>query len=201
MAGVIRHARAFVDAMGLDGFHLAGHSRGALAAARIALECPERVRRLVIFNSNTLAPDDPSTPVDYYVELLAQDPPKSPKWPRACAELGALTEQWVAQHPERVAENPALGIALAPSPWWLYDLKQDTLAQLREGRLARPVLIVWGFEDVSAPLTLGVQLAGMLAPVTRPTRMYVLNACGHAPHHDHPGETARLVSDFLEHAT
>lgn len=199
MAAVIEHARGFVDAMGLERFHLAGHSRGGLPAARIALDWPERVERLVVFNSNTLAPDDPATPVDYYVKLLAADPPQSPKWPEAKRKLEALTEAWTAAHPERVADNPALGIALAPSPWWLYDLKYETLERLRAGELRAPALIVWGFDDASAPYKLGVKLVDLIAPVTRPTRFYVLNACGHAPHHDHPAEVVRLMNDFLEH--
>src|SRR5690348_10724626 len=62
MDAIIAHAAGFIQAMGLKGIVLAGHSRGALPAARIACDHPELVSRLVIFDSNTLAPDDPNTP-------------------------------------------------------------------------------------------------------------------------------------------
>jgi 2-hydroxymuconate-semialdehyde hydrolase len=49
------HARAFVDAMKIERYHVMGNSMGAYLAARLALEDP-RARRLVLVSSNTLAP-------------------------------------------------------------------------------------------------------------------------------------------------
>ena len=62
MDAIIRHAADFIRTMRLQQIVLAGHSRGALPAARIACDHPDLVSRLVIFDSNTLAPDDPNTP-------------------------------------------------------------------------------------------------------------------------------------------
>lgn len=200
IAAVIRHAKAFIDAMGLDRFHLAGHSRGGLPAARIAIDRPEQVSRLVIFNSNTLAPDDPSTPEDFYVKLLTASPPESPKWPEAKRKLEELTQKWAESHPERVAENPSLANAFAPSPWFVHDLKYETLRMIEAGRLRTPTLIFWGFEDASAPWRLGVTLVDLIAPHADPTRFHVLNRAEHEPYVDHPDEVARLMVDFLNHA-
>jgi pimeloyl-ACP methyl ester carboxylesterase len=200
MAAVIEHAWGFIEAMGLPEFHLAGHSRGGLPAARIAIDHPDRVRRLIIFNSNTLAPDDPSTPEDFYVKLLAANPPKSPKWPNAKQKLEEVTRRWAAEHPQRVAENPSLANAFAPSPWFIYDLKYETLDLIAAGRLRAPTLIIWGFNDVSAPYKLGVKLVDIVAPQVKPTRFYVLNEAGHEPYVEHPGEVVRLMIDFFTHA-
>ena len=49
------HARAFVDKMKIERYHVMGNSMGAYLAARLALE-DSRVRRLVLVSSNTLAP-------------------------------------------------------------------------------------------------------------------------------------------------
>src|SRR5262249_50987341 len=49
------HARAFVDKMKIERYHVMGNSMGAYLAAGLALEDP-RVRRLVLVSSNTLAP-------------------------------------------------------------------------------------------------------------------------------------------------
>jgi len=51
----IQHANAFIDALGLERFHVMGNSQGAYLAARIALDDP-RVLRLVLVSSGTLAP-------------------------------------------------------------------------------------------------------------------------------------------------
>lgn len=49
------HARAFVDLMKIEHYHVMGNSMGAYLAARLALEDP-RARRLILVSSNTLAP-------------------------------------------------------------------------------------------------------------------------------------------------
>ena len=51
----VTHARKFIDALGLERFHLLGNSMGAYIAARIALEDP-RAERLVLISSGTLSP-------------------------------------------------------------------------------------------------------------------------------------------------
>ena len=51
----VQHAQAFIEALGLDRFHVMGNSQGSYVTARIALEDP-RVVRLVLVASGTLAP-------------------------------------------------------------------------------------------------------------------------------------------------
>lgn len=200
MAAVIEHAASFVETLGLDDFHIVGHSRGGLPAARIAMDRGRQVRSLIVFNSNTLAPDDPSTPEDYYVRLLAANPPVSPKWPNARRKLGELTRRWAAEHPERVADNPSLANVFAPSPWFVHDLKYETLQMIGDGRLHAPTLIVWGFEDDSAPYPLGMRLFDIVASRVKRARLHVLNGATHEPYADHPEEVVRLMSDFMSHA-
>jgi pimeloyl-ACP methyl ester carboxylesterase len=60
MEAVIRHVYRFLETLGIEKVHLVGQSRGGLPVARIAADHPELVENLVIFNSRTLAPDDPS---------------------------------------------------------------------------------------------------------------------------------------------
>ena len=62
MEAVIRHVYRFLETLGIEKVHLVGQSRGGLPVARIATDHPELVENLVIFNSRTLAPDDPTLP-------------------------------------------------------------------------------------------------------------------------------------------
>jgi len=58
MDGIIRHAYGFIRAVGITRAIVAGHSRGALPAARIAADHPELVSHLIIFDTNALTGDD-----------------------------------------------------------------------------------------------------------------------------------------------
>jgi 2-hydroxy-6-oxonona-2,4-dienedioate hydrolase len=77
MSAVTRHIYRFMEVLGIQTVHLVGHSRGALPAARIAADYPERITTLTLFDSNTLAPDlpSPSRPAAAQVQLAAQPPP------------------------------------------------------------------------------------------------------------------------------
>jgi 2-hydroxy-6-oxo-6-(2'-carboxyphenyl)-hexa-2,4-dienoate hydrolase len=58
MEAVIRHAHGFIKAVGIKRAIVAGHSRGALPAAGIAVDDPDLVSHLVIFDTNALASGD-----------------------------------------------------------------------------------------------------------------------------------------------
>ena len=58
MDAIIRHAYGFIRAVGITRAIVAGHSRGALPAVRIAVDHPELVTHLIVFDTNALAPDD-----------------------------------------------------------------------------------------------------------------------------------------------
>ena len=58
MQAVSRHAIGFVDAMGIGDAVICGHSRGALPAARIAIERPALVSHFIVLDSNALASDE-----------------------------------------------------------------------------------------------------------------------------------------------
>jgi 2-hydroxy-6-oxonona-2,4-dienedioate hydrolase len=62
MDGIIRHAYGFIRAAGITRAIVAGHSRGALPAARLAVDHPELVSHLIIFDTNALATDDVTLP-------------------------------------------------------------------------------------------------------------------------------------------
>jgi pimeloyl-ACP methyl ester carboxylesterase len=58
MDAIIKHAHGFIKAVGIKKAIVAGQSRGALPAARIAIDDPELVSHLVLFDNNALASGD-----------------------------------------------------------------------------------------------------------------------------------------------
>ena len=60
MKATIAHVYKFLETLGIQKVHLVGNSRGAMPVANISVEHPEMVQSLVIFNSRTLAPEDPA---------------------------------------------------------------------------------------------------------------------------------------------
>ena len=82
MAAAIQHVHDFLRALSIEDAVLVGHSRGALPAIRVAVEDPRRVSVLVILDSNTLPPDDPSTPTDFYQRLDAEPPASDEEYVR-----------------------------------------------------------------------------------------------------------------------
>lgn len=209
MTRTIEHVHGFLRAAGIDKAVLVGHSRGALVAARIACEYPERVKALVIVSSNTLAADHPSTPTDFYARLdenapLEPDAAFVRREPEANSySSGHITSDFVEE---------MLGIARLPKTrearrnmeelltrQFLPDvrkLKYETLDLIRDGRLQAPTLVVWGLNDRSAPVAIGYQLFQHICLGAARSEMHVFNRAGHYVFREHYREFDRLVLQF-----
>ncbi len=75
--------------------------------------------------------------------------------------------------------------------------KAETVGWLREGRLKVPTLVVWGFNDPSAPLELGHNLFKLIASQVPRSQMHVFNEAGHHSFREHPEDFNRVVTDFI----
>ena len=56
MHAAVQHAYATLRALGIEGAHLVGHSRGGYLVCRLTVEHPELVKSCTIVDSNTCAP-------------------------------------------------------------------------------------------------------------------------------------------------
>jgi len=208
MAAVVRHAGAFLRALQLPPVHLVGHSRGGYAAARLTLAHHDLVRSLTLVNSGTLSPGVGTNEV-----VLARPP--FPKGSAECVRWvyrnysfnpAAVTDAWVAAVLEVLAlpkyresiervEGARLGATLfLPA---LAREKRETLQWINEGRLQRPVQIIWGSEDRTAILQRGLDLFHLLARHDRRVQFHAFGQAGHFPFREHPARFNALLGRFV----
>ena len=225
MGATVRHALGFITKLGLRNVHLAGHSRGALPAAAIALDRPDLIKTLIAFDTNTLAPIDPPSPV---ADIAPPGPPPTkeslkkglarmavangwftdeyvdfeleialhPKTRQAAERLELLRSRWVEQNPDKVKARPGLA-KNGGTGWWLYEVKDRTLERIKAGELKTPTLIIWAMNDPSASYKMGVELMELISKTLDRAQLHLVNRCGHFVFAEYPEETARIVANFI----
>ncbi len=173
MQATAEHLYRFMETLGIESVHLVGHSRGGLPVARIAMDHPERVKTMILYNSNTLAPGDPKPSAP---DFPPAEPPPTKDSVRqkllgssSSIHKDYITDEYVEAELE-VASHPKIGqaaeklerlrkrfIELNPdkvharpalghnsgTAWWLYEAKDETLEMLQAGGLKRPTLIIY----------------------------------------------------------
>ena len=176
----------FLDAMGLKQVDLSGWSMGGWIAQIVADTHPERVNRLMLFDSAGLYAKPnwdtnlfiAKTPADLtqLEALLMPNPPAIPGF--VARDILRLTRQraWIIQR--------ALSTMLTG---------QDATDNLLP-RLKMPVLILWGEKDQITPLEQG-QKMHVLVPQSE---LDVFNGCGHLAPQQCTGEMGPRVVEFLK---
>jgi pimeloyl-ACP methyl ester carboxylesterase len=180
--------------LGVRQAHWAGHSRGALVVARMALDHPDLVKSAILVDSSTTAPEDPHVPTYlFYEEIDARTPPGPPTLATVRVEADAqcfskahITDDFVGRL-LKIAELPAVQEAqqrmqdLRFTVWHpsLYRVRKQTVAEISERGLPVPTLVIWGFNDRGAPLYLGHRLFERICPTTPHAEFHVFNQAGH----------------------
>jgi 2-hydroxy-6-oxonona-2,4-dienedioate hydrolase len=207
MAAVVRHAAAFLRAMKLKDVHLVGHSRGGYAATRVTLDNHELVKSLTVVNSGTLSPGVGTNEVVLAKPPYAAGTRECVRWVYQNYSFNPdiVTDEWVdavmqtlslPKYQESVARMKTLGTKL-----FLPELareKRETLQWINEGRLQRPVQVIWGFDDRTAVIDRGVELYNMFAKHERRALFHVINQSGHFPFREHPARFNALMRRWVE---
>jgi pimeloyl-ACP methyl ester carboxylesterase len=176
----------FLDALGLKQVDLGGWSMGGWIAQKIAFEHPERVRRLMLFDSAGIyqKPDwdtglfTPKTAaeLDQLEALLMPHPPKVP----------AFIERDILRHSRKNAWviHRAIGTMLTGR-----DATDSLLPQLR-----MPVLIVWGGEDHITPVSQGEKIHQLVPQ----SQLEVFPGCGHLAAGQCTAQVGPKVVEFVK---
>ncbi len=160
---------------------VAGNSLGGWIAARLALDWPRGIERLVLIDAAGL--DDPSGAAVAAARVL-----EAPTVPllkdfdgKAHFIRHSLPERAWRQAVERIRRRPTAKIVEA--------LRTSDLLDATAGRLRMPVRIVWGDADGVIPLAVGKRWHALV----RGSRLDVVSRCGHLPQADCPDSVAPVV--------
>jgi pimeloyl-ACP methyl ester carboxylesterase len=175
----------FLDSAHLSPVDLAGWSMGGWIAMRVALQHPERVRRLVLLDSAGLRfklnfnPSlfQPASPTDLAAleELLMPHPPPLPRFLAMAMLRRGDHIGWVVH---RSVQSMMMG---------------DDLMDEQVGSLTMPVLIGWGDQDRLIPLSVGYKLHVLIPQSV----LDIYAGCGHLAPARCAGQVGPSMVDFL----
>ena len=176
----------FFDALGLKQVDLGGWSMGGWIVQRVAAEHPDRVRRLLLFDSVGL-----HTRPAWNTALF------TPSTGAELAELDAL----LMPNPPNVPGFIATDILrISKENAWVIHRALDSMLTGRETtdlllpQLKMPVLIVWGAADNITPLSEGEAMHKLIAQ----SELKVFSGCGHLAPSDCAAQIGPKVVDFLK---
>jgi 2-hydroxy-6-oxonona-2,4-dienedioate hydrolase len=207
------HVTALVDHLGLDRFHVLGHSRGGVQALRLALDRPDAVRSLVLVSTGSVAPYDPAIPVGAFYAAFEVDPgggPPSREQVLREPEAQAIDPDWITHDFVRrmtvIAQLPGQQTARDTFRRVEHEVWRPSLAAWRAAHLAAidaqgirpPTLVMWGYEDRSAPRHQGIRLFERIAATTPGAEFSLLTGAGHYVFRDRPDAFVRIVAGFCQ---
>lgn len=209
MAAVVRHAYGFLQAVGLRDVHLVGHSRGGYLVARLTLEHPEVVRSCIIVDSGTLAPGPSRTALVFANAPEPRLTRESQRWvfERYSYGTGHITEEWLdaatriaklPKYQEAVRKMEGMGLKRSRFLPQLAVEKEETLEWIQAGRLKTPTLLIWGYNDPTAPVQRGQALFELVAGSAARAQMHIINQAGHFSYREHPAEFNEVIRGFVQ---
>jgi pimeloyl-ACP methyl ester carboxylesterase len=177
----------FAKSLGLEKFHLMGHSLGGGIALNYTLESPHKIKKLVLVSSLCLGEE-----IAFWVRLLS--------FPALVKSIGALIlavlkgVKWLVKYMNPAEFIMPLSPASVAVGGNITTFRQQKLVldhRLPEIRV--PTLLVWGSRDPIVPVSHAYQ-AAMAIP---DCRIKVFEKRGHNVHRDELQQFSRLITGFL----
>ncbi len=191
----VARLEGFIQALGLEGFHLAGASMGGYVAAYYAADHPDKIKSLLLMAPAGILPPTPGKLQQVYERegrmlLLFRTLHEFEDFMRLVFYRPPWVPTPIRRHlVERHSHAHDLYLKI------LADMVNGGMGLL-EGRLekiASPTLVVWGREDQVLPVA---SLARFVAEIPR-SRGEIIDNCGHMPYLEKPVQTISLYRDFL----
>lgn len=193
----VRHARAFIDTLGLDRFHVIGNSVGGYIGARIAIEDP-RAQSFVTTSSGTLAPRgsaESQAIAKKHAEVLRSYTP-------SLENMRLLTLGTIFNH-ELVTEEVV-------RERYQMSIEKNYEAQLKRKGMPPPkpvheelrnlrvkTLLLWGNNDHGVTVERGLLLFRLIPNA----EFHLFDKCAHWVQWDRASRFNNMVADFLKLAS
>jgi 3-oxoadipate enol-lactonase len=181
---------ALLDHLGIERAVVGGQSQGGFVSLRVALDAPERVRGLVLVDTQAGTEDPEVIPV--YQGMLDSWVANGPSEEIASAAGGLilgspeLTKAWIPRWMARPA-------ASLEEPGRALLTRDDVTSRL--GEITVPALVVHGTADASIPMEKAAALAGGLP---RCLGVVPVQDGTHAANLTHPGAVSDAMEAFLD---
>jgi 3-oxoadipate enol-lactonase len=179
-----------LDHLGIEQAVLAGMSQGGFLSMRAALVAPERVRALVLIDT----------------QPGAEDPEKVPLYQ-------AMLEAWAREGPSEALAEVVAGIIIADpahNPYWISKwqawpqerivepgrclLERDDELRSRLSEITCPALVIHGTEDTAIPVSAAEELAAALPGADG---LVIVEGAAHASNLTHPEQVNPPLLAFL----
>jgi pimeloyl-ACP methyl ester carboxylesterase len=188
----VDHLAGFIDALCLDKVNLGGNSRGAYMAAKYTLDHPDRVKRLLMVSSGSIASamgldrtgdqkrgqrklqgyDGTAASMRQFLEVIVHDHSKiTEELVAARVEMAALPGHDYVQKSQKQYRDRLKG---DPNEQQRFDIRH------RLPMLTIPMVMIWGAKDAFAPPAFAGQLREMLPNVA----FEMLENSGHQAQND-----------------
>jgi len=184
----------FTQTIGIQKFHLAGHSMGGCIAGHFAVKYPQQVDKLCLISAAGVAAPSKSE-LDLAMEqgqnpLLIKDEQDYSRLLKFLMEKqpyipGAVRSEYARSALENKEFNEKIWADIA-------GLTRMLEPELQ--KISQPTLILWGDKD----RVLDVSCADVFNRGIKSSRKHIIKNCGHGPMIEYPDETAGAILSFLQ---
>ena len=216
IAGQIEHLIGFIETMDVGPVNIVAHAEGGISLF-LAVQRPDLVKSLILYSSNTAAPDVGEDSRD---EALAECP-----WEVYGQEIGPWMDELICRYESLSYDNSHLDdefilalqtMNLDPKVQWTrfyrdggagapfranFDTWRNEMhARIRDDGVLKdiPTLLIWGRDDPTHPLERSMAFYDVLAEHNPSVQTLMMNDVGHYAFREKPDEFNFAVIRFVK---
>ncbi|MCL1913034.1 MAG: alpha/beta fold hydrolase [Eubacteriaceae bacterium] len=193
MAVWIKQAIDFIDAMGLGQVDLVGNSFGGALAIALAVEYPEKVRKLVLMGSMGV-----EFPITFGLDSVWGYTPSLENM-RALLDLFAYDREIINDDLAKMRYEASIlpgfqesfsAMFPVPRQYWVESMARN---EAKIPGIKHPALIIHGREDQVIPIDTSLKLFSLIEDA----QLHIFGRCGHWTQIEHTDKFVELLENFL----